>query len=72
MVKQRAGYHACILAITASVLIWSAIRPTGPYTWILEVAPAVLPIFNLIFTYKYFQFTTLSYFIFSTAFFLSC
>lgn len=42
-------------------LIWSGIQPFDYFTWGLEVFPAVLGIIILIFTFKKFQFTFLTY-----------
>lgn len=42
-------------------LIVSAINPHDYFTWILEVFPAILGFIVLAFTYKRFQFTTLTY-----------
>jgi len=44
-----------------SFFIWSAIKPFDLFTWILEVAPAVIGVLILIFTYKKFRFTNLTY-----------
>ncbi len=43
------------------VLIWSAIAPFDYFTWFLEVLPALLGLFVLIFTYKKFKLTNLVY-----------
>jgi putative membrane protein len=44
-----------------SVFIWSAINPKDYFTWFLEVAPAIIALFILVFTYKRFKFTSLVY-----------
>ena len=44
-----------------SVFIWSAINPKDYFTWFLEVIPAIIALFILIFTYKRFKFTPLVY-----------
>ena len=43
-------------------LLLSAIQPKEYFTWFLEVLPAILGFFILIFTYKKFQFTNYTYF----------
>jgi putative membrane protein len=53
--------HRALLAIAACVLIWSGIGPKDRFTWVLEVAPAVIGGAILIATYRKFQFTTLVY-----------
>ena len=42
-------------------LLISAIKPHDYFTWILEVFPAILGFLALVFTYKKFQFTNLTY-----------
>ncbi len=42
-------------------LIVSGIQPNELYTWILEVLPAIIGFIILIFTYKKFRFTNLTY-----------
>ena len=43
------------------VFIWSAINPKDQFTWILEVAPAIIGFIILIVTRKTFPLTTLAY-----------
>jgi len=43
------------------VLIWSGINPKDQFTWVLEVAPAIIGVAVLIYTYQSFQLTTLVY-----------
>lgn len=43
------------------MLIWSGINPKDPFTWILEVAPAVIAAVLLAATIKRFPFTPLTY-----------
>ncbi len=50
-----------LLAIVLVVLTWSGITPHDRFTWILEVAPALIALPILIFTYRRFRFTTLVY-----------
>lgn len=47
--------------IFASVLIWSGIEPKDRFTWILEVAPAVIGFALLAWTYQTFRLTGLLY-----------
>jgi len=49
------------LVIFFAVLIWSGINPKDQFTWFLEVAPALIGLFVLVFTYKSFRLTTLLY-----------
>ena len=41
--------------------MWSAVRPHDYFTWILEVAPALVAIVLLVATYSRFRFTLLAY-----------
>jgi len=50
-----------LLVIVLAVLVWSGIAPHDRFTWILEVAPALIALPILIFTYRRFRFTTLVY-----------
>lgn len=59
MNKKR--LHYVLLIIVLIVFIWSAIKPTAYNTWILEVSPAVVSIAVVLFLYKKFPLTTLSY-----------
>lgn len=49
------------LAIFAAVLLWSGIHPKDYFTWFLEVAPALIGIVVLAFTYRSFPLTPLVY-----------
>lgn len=42
-------------------LLWSAIKPSDYFTWLLEVLPAMVACIVLILTYKKFKFTYLAY-----------
>lgn len=44
-----------------AVFIWSAIGPTDRFTWILEVAPALIGLLLITVTYRRFPLTELSY-----------
>lgn len=50
-----------LLFLLFVLLIWSAINPKEYFTWFLEVLPAVLGVFILVFTFKNFRFTDLVY-----------
>lgn len=49
------------VVIFLGILVWSAIHPKDYYTWLLEVAPAIIAFGLLIFTRKSFPFTPLVY-----------
>lgn len=49
------------LIVFSLVLVWSGINPKDHFTWVLEVAPAIIGVVILAFTYKSFQFTSLVY-----------
>lgn len=54
--------HLILISLFFIGLIWSGIQPFDYFTWALEVFPAVLGLIILIFTFKQFQFTFLTYF----------
>jgi putative membrane protein len=45
-----------------ALFIWSGIQPNERFTWFLEVLPAVIGVFVLLFTYKSFPLSNLTYF----------
>jgi len=49
------------LGIFFLTLLWSAVAPKDYPTWVLEVAPAVIGLFIMAFTYNSFRLTTLLY-----------
>ncbi|WP_424244919.1 putative membrane protein [Elusimicrobium posterum] len=53
--------HKILLGFLTALLIWSGIHPYERVTWIMEVAPAVIGVAILIFTYNKFRFTDLNY-----------
>ncbi len=59
--KNNTLFLTILLTIFSIVFIWSAINPKDYFTWILEVAPAIIALFLLAVTYKKFQFTNLVY-----------
>ena len=46
-----------------SILVWSGINPKDPFTWFLEVFPALIGIIILGVTYNKFRLTKLTYFL---------
>lgn len=59
-VKHRLFFPALILILTA-VFIWSAIQPADDLTWFLEVAPVLIALPILYYTYQQFPLTPLLY-----------
>jgi putative membrane protein len=53
-------YYILILLFFAG-LVWSGINPHDYFTWILEVFPGIVGFFVLLFTFKRFTFTYLTY-----------
>tara|TARA_B100000780_G_C21071219_1_gene431063 strand:+ start:160 stop:771 length:612 start_codon:yes stop_codon:yes gene_type:complete len=53
--------HILKLILFLFGLVLSGIQPHDYFTWFLEVLPAILGIIILVFTYKNFQFTNLTY-----------
>ncbi len=53
--------HIILIGLFIIGLIWSGIQPFDYFTWALEVFPAILGLIILIFTFKQFQFTFLTY-----------
>ncbi|GIP40090.1 membrane protein [Paenibacillus sp. J31TS4] len=53
--------HLGLLGLFAAALSWSAVRPHDPFTWMLEVLPAVLGAAVLVLLYPRFRFTTFVY-----------
>ena len=53
--------HFVLVGLFFAGLILSAIKPNDYFTWILEVFPAIIGFFILLFTYRRFQFTFLTY-----------
>jgi len=50
-----------LISVYVAVFIWSGVHPKDYFTWILEVAPAVIGFVVLAATYKKFRFTPLAY-----------
>lgn len=53
-------YYILILLFVTGLAL-SAIHPHDYFTWVLEVFPGILGLLVLIFTFRYFRFTTLTY-----------
>ncbi|MDH3343012.1 MAG: DUF2238 domain-containing protein [Gammaproteobacteria bacterium] len=51
------------ITIYLSFLIWSGINPKDQLTWFLEVAPALIAIIVMAFTFNTFRLTNLAYFL---------
>jgi putative membrane protein len=58
---HKKAYLAAWFAVFFGVLIWSGMNPYDRFTWILEVAPAVIGLIVLAMTYRRFQFCHLTY-----------
>ena len=54
-------FHTTLLWLWILALIVSAIGTADPFTWMLEVAPAILGVIALAATYRRFPFTNLVY-----------
>lgn len=55
------GLKIVWLTLFFAVLVWSAIAPKDYFTWVLEVAPAVIGLLVLIVTYSKFLLSKLTY-----------
>lgn len=53
--------HKGLLFVVSIVFLWSAINPKDYFTWLLEVAPAIIAFTVLAFTYRRFPLTDLAY-----------
>ncbi|WP_036302326.1 DUF2238 domain-containing protein [Methylotenera sp. L2L1] len=61
MVQVHRHFYLVLLSILGAVFAWSAINPADRLTWVLEVAPVVIVLPILVFTYRSFVFTPLVY-----------
>lgn len=62
--SERAGNGPLVLLYFVSFLAlftWSAVNPHDRFTWVLEVAPAIMGLLALALTYRRFRLTTLVY-----------
>lgn len=60
MMAER-HFFFILLTILGVAFVWSAVHPLDRLTWWLEVAPVLIALPVLIFTYKRFAFTRLAY-----------
>ncbi|HEY3276283.1 MAG TPA: DUF2238 domain-containing protein [Syntrophorhabdaceae bacterium] len=58
---KREKYLCLLILFYLVVLVWSAIKPRDPFTWVLEVTPALAGFGILLFTYRRFRFTDFVY-----------
>ena len=61
MTDSRRNFFICLLAIFATVFVWSAIKPHDYFTWFLEVLPALVALPILFKTYRQFPLSSLAY-----------
>lgn len=61
MAKKQKIYFYFLLSVLALIFIWSAIHPYDYFTWFLEVSPVIIALPILVYTYKKFPLTNLSY-----------
>ena len=59
MSSRRA--HVILLTSALTVLVWSGLWPKERFTWLMEVAPAIIGGAILVATYRRFKFTVLTY-----------
>lgn len=60
---QVDNFHLALLFSIIVILLWSLINPKDLLVWFLEVLPAIVGIIILIFSYKSFRLTDLTYFL---------
>ena len=63
VLDKRAKLHFSLLVVVIAVLIWSVIKPAVFWTWVAEAGPSVVALIIIIFTYKKFRLTSLSYWV---------
>lgn len=61
--KKVEPFHAGLLLVFFTFMIWSVINPKDLFTWFLEVFPALIGLVVIIFTYNRFRLTNLAYFL---------
>jgi putative membrane protein len=61
VVPERRREPSVLLAVGAALLVLSGLAPKDRYTWILEVAPAIVAAVILVATYRRFPLTPLAY-----------
>lgn len=65
---SREKYLCLLILFYLLVLVWSAVGPRDPFTWLLETTPGMAGFLVLLFTYHRFRFTGFVY----TLIFLHC
>lgn len=63
VLDKEAKLHFSLLVVVIVVFIWSVIKPAVFWTWVAEASPSVVVLIIIIFTYKKFRLTSLSYWI---------
>jgi putative membrane protein len=63
VLDKEAKLHFSLLVVVIVVFIWSFIKPAVFWTWVAEASPSVVALIIIIFTYKKFRLTSLSYWI---------
>lgn len=58
---RRQSLPVTLFVLYSAVLIWSVYRPHSLYIWVVEVAPAIIGVLILVFTYPRFPMTDLTY-----------
>lgn len=58
---RRVKKYLLLITLFFIALTWSAIKPHDYFTWILEIFPALIGFLVLLFTFKNFRFTYLTY-----------
>jgi putative membrane protein len=61
MPGRSATYEIMLLVTLAGVLVWSGVAPHDRFTWLLEVAPVLIGVPILLYTWPTFRFTRLVY-----------
>lgn len=61
--KKQKNRLIILVGIFFVILLWSGINPHDYFTWILEVAPAIVGLIILAFAYPRFKFTMLVYYL---------
>ena len=59
--RNSSALHGTLLFVTLVVLTWSGLHPRDRFTWLLEVAPALIAFPVIALTYRSFRLTNLVY-----------
>ncbi len=59
--RNSGALHGTLLFVTLVVLTWSGLHPRDRFTWLLEVAPALIAFPVIALTYRSFRLTNLVY-----------